>query len=73
MKRDGAVDMSGKEKIEKDYQTFSAELENLAEDEKRKIREKIDAVKHEAEKTGADVERSLEKREAKGAKKKVNT
>lgn len=65
--------MSGKEKIEKDYQTFNAELENLAEGEKRKIREKIETVKKEADKTGEDVERSLEKREAKGAKKKVNT
>jgi hypothetical protein len=62
--------MSGKDKIEKDYETFSAEIERLSEEETRKIREKIDAIKAEADKTGEDVESSLEKREAQEAKKK---
>ena len=61
---------TGKQKTEKDYQAFSAEIERLAEEEKRKIREKIAAAKEEAEKTGEDVGRSTEKGEAKTGKKK---
>ncbi len=65
--------MSGKEKIEKDYKNFTAEIEALAEDEKRRIRQKIDAIKAEAEKTGEAVERSLEEPDGRTGKKKVNT
>ncbi len=61
---------SGKEKLERDYQRFNAEIESLVEEEKRKIREKIDAIKAEAKKTAEAVEISLEKSEAKRAKKK---
>ncbi len=61
---------SGREKLEKDCQKFNAEIESLVEQEKRKIQEKVDAVKVEAEKTGEAVEISLGKREAKTAEKK---
>ncbi len=65
--------MSGKEKIEKDYKNFSAEIERLAEEEKRRTRQRIGAIKAEAEKTGEAVERSLGETDSRTGKKKVNT
>ncbi len=65
--------MSGKEKIEKDYKNFSAEIERLAEEEKRRTRQKIETIKAEAEKTGEAVERTLEEPDDRARKKKVNT
>jgi uncharacterized protein (UPF0335 family) len=72
MRREGES-MSGKDKIEQDYKNFTVEIEKLAEEEKRKIRDKLDSIRQEAEKTGEDVERSLEEREGNSGKKKVNT
>ncbi len=54
--------MSGRAKIEKDYTNFPAEIEKTAEEERSKIRERIDAVRKEAEKTGESIERSIEKK-----------
>ncbi len=53
--------MSGRAKIEKDYTNFTAEIEKTAEEERSKIRERIDAVRKEAEKTGESIEHSFEK------------
>jgi hypothetical protein len=65
--------MSKKEKLEKDYQNFNLNIERIAEEEIKKIREKANAIKKEASKMGEAVELSLNEEEAKSAKKKVNT
>jgi hypothetical protein len=65
--------MSKKEKLEKDYQNFNLNIERIAEEEIKKIREKANAIKEEASKTGEAVELSLNEGEPKAAKKKVNT
>ena len=65
--------MSKKEKLEKDYQNFNLNIERIAEEEIKKIREKANAIKEEASKTGEAVEFSLSEEEPKAAKKKVNT
>ncbi len=54
--------MSGRAKIEKDYANFTGEIEKAAEEERRNIREKIEVVRKEAEKTGESIERSIEKK-----------
>ena len=53
--------MSNKEKLEKDYQNFNLNIEHLAEEEIKEIREKVNAVKEEAKKIGETVELSLNK------------
>ncbi len=53
--------MSGRAKIEEDYANCTNEIEKAAEEERKKIRERIAAVRREAEKTGESVERSIEK------------
>jgi len=65
--------MSGKEKIERDFKTFTDEIEKLANEETKIIREKIEAVKEQVQKVGEVVERSLGKRDGKSSRKKVNT
>jgi hypothetical protein len=64
--------MSKKEKLEKDYQNFNLNIERIAEEEIKKIREKANAIKEEASKMGEAVELSLNEEETK-ATKKVNT
>ncbi len=54
--------MSGRAKIEKDYANFTAEIEKTAQEEMGKVRESIDAIRKEAEKTGESIERSIEKK-----------
>ncbi len=54
--------MSGKAKIEEDYANFTNEIEKAAEEERKKIRERIAAVRKEAEKTGESIERFIEKK-----------
>ena len=65
--------MSKKEKLEKDYQNFNLNIERLAEEEIKKIREKADAIKEEASKMGEAVALSLNDKATKEAGKKVNT
>ena len=65
--------MSKKEKLEKDYQNFNLNIERIAEEEIKKIREKANAIKEEASKMGEAVELSLNEEETKATKKKVNT
>jgi hypothetical protein len=65
--------MSKKEKIEEDYQNFNLNIERIAADEIKKIREKANALKEEASKVGDAVELSLNEKETKTATKKVNT
>jgi len=65
--------MSKKEKLEKDYQNFNLNIERIAEEEIKKIREKANAIKEEASKMGETVELSLNEEEKKAARKKVNT
>lgn len=65
--------MSKKEKLEKDYQNFNMNIERMAEEEITKIREKANAIKEAAKKTGEAVAVSLNESEMKSARKKVNT
>ena len=65
--------MSGKEKIERDFKTFTDEIEKLSDEETKIIREKIGAVEEQVQKVGEVVERSLGKSEGKSSRKKVNT
>jgi len=65
--------MSNKEKLEKDYQNFNLNVERMAEEEIKKIREKAIALKEEASKMGEAVEFSLNEGEEKVSRKKVNT
>ena len=51
--------MSNKEKLEKDYQAFILNIEQIAAEEIKKLREKTNAVKEEASKIGEAVELSL--------------
>ncbi len=62
-----------KKKLEKDYEKFSQSIEREAEDEIKKIQEETIALKEEASKIGEAVELDLKEKEAKTAKKKVNT
>ncbi len=54
--------MSGKAKIGKDYANFTEEIQKTGQEERKKIRERIAAVKKEAEKTGESIEHSIEKK-----------
>lgn len=65
--------MSQKEKLEKDYQNYSLNIERMAEEEIKKIREKANAIKEEANKIGNAMGVSLNGGEVKSAGKKVNT
>ena len=64
------ITISGKEKIEKDYQEFERVIEQMTEDELRRIREKANQLKSEAEKTGESVENSINTSQEKLSKKK---
>lgn len=65
--------MSKKDKLEEDYQNFNLNIERIAAEEIKKIREKANTIKEEANKIGEAVELSLNERETKTATKKVNT
>ncbi len=65
--------MSKKEKLEKDYATFTQNIESMAKEEIQKIKEKTNAIKEEASKIGDAVELSLNQEKTKTATKKVNT
>ena len=48
--------MSDKTKSDQEYEQYTKEIEQKAAEELKKIQEKIDAAKKEAEKIGAAVE-----------------
>jgi outer membrane murein-binding lipoprotein Lpp len=54
-----------KEKLEKDFQDFNMQIEKLAEDEVKSIKEKVDAIKMEAVRVGEAVEVSVKETKAK--------
>ena len=54
-----------KEKLEKDFQDFNMQIDKLADEELRSIREKADAVKASAEKIGEAIEDSDKERKSK--------
>ena len=47
--------MSSRKKIEKDYVEYSKSIENKAKEEIQKIKEKVEIVRKEAEKTGENI------------------
>jgi len=64
--------MSKKDKLYQDYKNSNMNIENMAKREINKIHEEINSVKEEARKMSEAVELSLNEREVKAAKKKVN-
>jgi len=60
-----------KEKLEKDFQDFNMQIEKLADEELKKIKEKADAIKSEVNKIGESVELSVKDNERKEGKEKV--
>jgi hypothetical protein len=62
--------MSTKEKIEKDYKKFNIDIEREAENELKKIQEESNDLKEAVIKIGETVDRSINEREQKAAKKK---
>ncbi len=56
--------------MEEDYKKYNSDIECLAEDEIKRIQEKISLIKKQAEKAGEKAEISLEKSNAKEAEKK---
>jgi ElaB/YqjD/DUF883 family membrane-anchored ribosome-binding protein len=62
-----------KEKLENDYQNFNKQIEQLAEEAIKNIREKADSIREEAKKIGETIEGSLNKGEEKIAEKKVKS
>ena len=61
-----------KDKLENDYENFNKQIEQLAEEAIKNIREKAGSIREEAKKMGETIEGSLNKEE-KTAKKKVNS
>ncbi len=59
-----------KEKLEEDYKKYNNDIECLAEEEIKRIQEKISSIKKQAEKVGEKAEISLEKSNTKEAEKK---
>jgi len=60
-----------KEKLEKDFQDFNLQIEKLADEELKKIKEKADAIKSEVSKIGESVELSAKDSEGKEGREKV--
>lgn len=54
-----------KAKLEKDFQDFNLQIEKLAEEEMKRIKEKADAVKAEVGKIGEAFELSIKETKAK--------
>lgn len=67
------INLSNKEKLEKDYETFTLNIESMAKEEIQKIREKANAIREDASKIGEAVELSLNQEKTKTVTKKVNT
>jgi len=65
--------MTKKDQLEKDYRKFNLDIEREAQSELKKIQEDSDALKKEAGKIGEAVEQSINRKQPKRAKKKVNT
>jgi hypothetical protein len=62
--------MSTKEKIEKDYKKFDIDIEREAEKGLKKIQGESNSLKEAVIKIGENVDRSINEREQKAAKKK---
>ncbi len=62
-----------KDKLEKDYKKFSLDIEQEAENQLKKIQQESDELKKEAARIGEEVERSINEKQTKATKKKVNT
>ena len=62
--------LSGKEKIERDYREFVNNIEQKAVDELKRIREKAAQIRSEAQGIGESLERSIRENEEQGDKKK---
>ena len=60
-----------KEKLEKDYQAFNLQIEKLAEEELKNIKEKANAIKSEASTIGENFELSLNNKAVENSKKKI--
>ncbi|HLN88486.1 MAG TPA: hypothetical protein VK253_00305 [Candidatus Binatia bacterium] len=65
--------MLKKNKLEEDYQNFIKNIERMAAEEIKKIRERANALKEEAANIGEAVELSLNEKETETVTKKVNT
>jgi hypothetical protein len=62
--------MSGKKKIEEDFKKFENAINQMAQEELQKIREKASQTRVEAEKIGEAVEQTLDEASEKREKKK---
>ena len=62
-----------KDKLEKDYKKFNLAIEQEAENQLKKIQEESDELKKEAARIGEEVENSINEKQPKAPKKKVNT
>jgi len=62
--------MSGKKKIEEDHKKFENDINQMAQEELRKIREKASQTRVEAEKIGEAVEQTLAEKPGSPKKKK---
>jgi outer membrane murein-binding lipoprotein Lpp len=62
--------MAKKDQLEKDYESLNRKIEQAAEEEIKKIQEKIEALKKEARQMGETVELTLAEKEPKATKKK---
>jgi hypothetical protein len=56
--------MSKKPKIEQDYKAYNSMIERKAQEEIKKIKEKIGEVKKEAEKIGETLESEVDKKQS---------
>jgi hypothetical protein len=62
--------VTGKEKLDKEYKKLNSKIENTVEKELEKINRKTQEIKLEAENLGKEVEDKMENKEAGAAKKK---
>lgn len=62
--------MAKKDQLKKDYENLNRKIEQAAEEEIKKIQEKIEALKKEARQMGETVELTLAEKEPKATKKK---
>lgn len=62
--------VTGKEKLDKEYKKLNSIIENTVEKELEKINRKTQEIKLEAENLGKEVEDKIENKEAGAAKKK---
>ena len=51
--------MSGKKKIEEEYESYKGAIDQMVQEELRKIQEKANQTRGEAEKIGESVEQNL--------------